>query len=144
MRETAAPAPGTEPGIVIGQAPGAGRYLRPHSTVALTLAETPQWRLLTSFDGSGGGSSGPFRIRGDRWRIVYRMSYVGTCTLVFFCDGPSTQVVRAGSGATLDERGMDDGGERTEVVRSGPGLYQVRVTPGSDTTRWSVSIQDYY
>jgi hypothetical protein len=39
---------------------------------------------------------------------------------------------------------MNDGAEQTQVVRSGPGLYQVRITPGSDTTHWSVRIADYY
>ena len=112
--------------------------------MSLVAAETPQWRSLTSFGGTDGGQSVPFRIRGGRWRIVYRMSFVGTCTLVFFCDGPSAQIVRAGTGATVGEFGMNDGGEQTQVVRSGPGLYQVRITPGSDTTRWSVQIADYY
>jgi eukaryotic-like serine/threonine-protein kinase len=144
VRETEVPAPGTQPGIVTGQSPAAGRYLRPHSQVALTVAETPTWRPVTSFSGSGSGASVPFRVRGGRWRIVYHMAYSGTCTLIFFCDGPSARIVRTPTGATVDEFGMSDGGEQTQVVRSGPGVYQVRITPGSDTARWSVEVADYY
>jgi beta-lactam-binding protein with PASTA domain len=141
---TSVPSPGTAPGTITGQSPQPGRYLRPHGRVSLDAAETPQWRSLTSFGGTDGGQSVPFRIRGTRWRVAYHMSFVGTCTLVFFCDGPSAQIVRAGSGATVGEFGMNDGGEQTQVVPSGPGLYQVRITPGSDTTRWSLQIADYY
>jgi serine/threonine-protein kinase len=144
VRVASVPAPGTQPGIVTGQSPVPGRYVRPHATVSLTAAETPQWRALTSFGGSGGGSSVPFRIRGTQWRVVYGMSFVGTCTLVFFCDGPSARIVREPDGAAVKELGMTDGGDQTEVVRSGPGLYQVRIAPGSDTTRWSLRVEDYY
>jgi hypothetical protein len=112
--------------------------------VSLSAAETPQWRTLTSFSGTGAGQSVAFRIRGTRWRIVYRMSFVGTCQFVLFCDGPSAEVVRAAGGGSVDQFGMNDGGEQTEVVRSGAGVYQARVTPGSDTTRWSMTVEDYY
>jgi serine/threonine-protein kinase len=141
-RINSVPAPGVQAGTVTDQAPNAGKYLRPHATVSLSAAETPQWRALTSFSGTGAGQSVPFRIRGTRWRIVYRMSFVGTCNLIFFCDGPSAEVVRGGG--SVDQFGMNDGGEQTEVIRAGAGVYQARVTPGSDTTRWSMTVEDYY
>jgi serine/threonine-protein kinase len=143
-RVTAVPAPGVQPGTVTAQAPPGGHYLRPHSSVELTIAETPQWRPLTAFAGTEGGQSVPFRIRGSQWRISYRMAFVGTCTLIFFCDGPSARIVRAARGSTADTFGLTDGGEQTQVVRSGPGLYEIQITPGSDTARWSVRVQDYY
>jgi hypothetical protein len=143
-RVDSVPAPGVQPGTVTDQSPNAGKYLRRHATVSLSAAETPQWRTLTSFSGTGAGQSVAFRIRGTRWRIVYRMSFVGTCQFVLFCDGPSAEVVRAAGGGSVDQFGMNDGGEQTEVVRSGAGVYQARVTPGSDTTRWSMTVEDYY
>jgi eukaryotic-like serine/threonine-protein kinase len=141
---TAVPAPGVAAGNVTAQSPAAGKYLRQHAPVALTVAATPQWRSLTSLSGTDGGQSAPFRIRGDRWRIDYRMAYVGTCTLIFFCDGPSARIVRAGGGAAVDGFGMSDGGPQSEVVRSGPGVYEIQVTPGSDTAQWSMQVEDYY
>ena len=124
--------------------PGAGHYVRSHGTVALTVAETPSWRPLTSFTGTGSGRSVPFRIRGARWRIVYRISFAGTCTLIFFCDGPRAEIVRLPTPSTVDRFGMSEGDAQTAVERSGPGIYQVRIAPGSDTTRWSVQVADYY
>jgi hypothetical protein len=26
----------------------------------------------------------------------------------------------------------------------GPGVYQVEITPGDDSARWSVQVEDYY
>jgi serine/threonine protein kinase len=144
VRVSSVAAPGTQPGVITGQSPGAGRYLRPHATVSLSAAETPQWRSVTSFAGTGAGQSVAFRIRGTHWRVVYRMSFVGTCNLIFFCDGPNAELVRVRGGAPVGQFGMSDGGEQTEVVRSGAGVYQARVTPGNDTTRWSVTVEDYY
>jgi hypothetical protein len=140
---TTVPAPGVQTGNVTGQSPAAGKYLRPHSSVALTVAETPQWRPVTSFAGIDAGHSTPFRIRGDQWRVVYRMSFVGTCTLILFCDGPSAQVVGS-DGSAAGEFGMNDGGVQSVVERSGPGTYALRITPGSDAARWSMEVEDYY
>jgi serine/threonine-protein kinase len=137
------PAPGTAPGSVVSQTPDAGRYLRPHATVSLTVAETPQWRVVTSVASSAGQASVPFRIRGEHWRIVYRMDYVGMCSLIFFCDGPNAQVVRTNRGS-VDRFGLSDGGRQTRVLHSGPGVYRLQITPGSDTARWSAEVEDYY
>jgi hypothetical protein len=143
-RVTAVPAPGVQPGTITAQSPAGGHYLRTHSSVALTIAETPQWRPLTAFAGTDGGQSVPFRIRGSQWRISYRMAFVGTCALIFFCDGPSARIVRPSGGSSVDAFGLNDGSEQAQVVHSGPGLYEIQITPGSDTARWSVQVQDYY
>jgi hypothetical protein len=29
-------------------------------------------------------------------------------------------------------------------MRSGPGVYEIRVTPGADTAHWSLNVEDYY
>lgn len=138
------PAPGVTAGTVVQQSPGALAKLAPHASVALSVAETPRWRPLTSFAGTGSGRSVPFRIRGTRWRVVYRMSYQGLCTFIVFCSGPSAQVTAAGTGAGLAHFGLGEGSDQTRVFDSGPGVYQIQVAPGSDTASWSVEVQDDY
>jgi hypothetical protein len=138
------PAPGTSPGTVTGQRPGAGSYLAQHKTVTLLAAEVPQWRTVTSFTGTDGGASVPFRIRGERWRAVYSMSYVGTCTFILFCDGPGANVVNPSSGATVSQFGLNEGSGQTDVLNLGPGVYEVKITPGMDSAQWSMAVQDYY
>jgi serine/threonine-protein kinase len=144
VRLTPVPAPGVQPGIVTAQSPAAGKYVASRGSVALSVAETPRWRPLTSLAGTGAGHSVPFRISGNQWRVVYRMSYVGTCTFILFCSGPSAHVTRLPAGSTLADLGLNDGGEQTSVLRTGPGTYELSVTPGSDTARWSLSVEDYY
>jgi serine/threonine-protein kinase len=143
-RTTSVPAPGLQPGTVTGQTPLAGKYLASHGSVALSIAETPSWRPLTSFAGSGSSRSVPFTVRGSQWRIVYRMSYIGTCAFIVFCSGPSARVVGLSPGSTKASFDLSDGGSQTNAIDSGAGTYQVRVTPGSDNARWSMEIQDYY
>jgi PASTA domain len=142
--DTPVPAPGASPGLVVGQSPGPQAKLPPHSTVALSVAETPRWRPLTSFAGIGSGVSVPFKIRGKRWQVVSSMAYDGGCSLLFFCSGPSAQVTHVDSGANVDQFDLGEGSGRTRVFESGPGVYQIRVTPGSDTAHWSVAVDDYY
>ena len=134
-------APGVQPGEVTSQSPVAGGYVPRHATIRLSVAETPRWRPLTYFSGA---SSVPFQIRGKQWRIVYRMSFVGTCSLILFCDGPTAHVVHSGGGGSVADFGMNDGDPQTQMFQSGPGVYQVTVSPGSDTTRWSFEVDDYY
>ncbi|MGO9971390.1 MAG: protein kinase domain-containing protein [Solirubrobacteraceae bacterium] len=136
-------APGITPGIVVRQDPASG-YLRWHGTVTLSVAETPSWRLLTSLSGSDGGHTVPFSIIGTRFRMVYTMSYNGLCTLIFFCDGPTARVVNLRTGASVAQFGLQDGGTRTQLIDSGAGLYQVTITPGSDSASWSLRVDDYY
>jgi hypothetical protein len=144
VRTETVPAPGVQPGIVTGQRPGGGSSAPAHSHVVLLVAETPSWRALTSLTGTDTGRSVPFRIRGGQWRIVYHMAYVGTCDLIVYCDGPSAQVLTLPSGSAQSSFGLSDGGAQTQVIHSGAGLYQVRVTPGSDAAQWSIQVQDYY
>ncbi len=134
------PAPGVQPGQVTSQSP-AGGYVSRHAMVVLSVAETPRWRPVTYFTGT---SSVPFRIRAKQWRVVYRMSFVGTCTLIFFCDGPTGHVLHGGGGGSVADFGMNDGDTQTQTFQTGPGVYQVTVSPGSDTTRWSFEVDDYY
>ncbi len=141
---TSVPAPGVEPGTVTAEAPSPGAYVNSRRAVALSIAETPQWRPVTSFAGTDGGQSVPFRIRGTRWRVVYRMGYVGTCTFIFFCDGPSAQVARLGASAWTASFGLGSGENQTHVVKSGPGVYEIQIKPGNDTARWSIEVDDYF
>jgi hypothetical protein len=141
---TSLPAPGVQPGTVTAQLPSAGTYLKPHRTVVLSVAETPQWRPVTSFAGTDAGQSTPFRIRGTQWRVLYRMRFDGLCTFIFFCDGPSAQVERLSDGTTPASFGLGSGEDQTHVVKSGPGLYEIRIKPGNDTASWSVEVDDYY
>jgi serine/threonine-protein kinase len=134
-------APGTAPGIVVRQSPDPGTSLPRRSTVALSVAEYPRWRPLTSFTG---GHSVPFQIRGNRWQMVSNMSYDGTCLLIFFCSGPSVELINPSTGATIDQFDLAEGNGKTHVFNTGPGLYQINVTPGSDSASWSVGVDDYY
>jgi PASTA domain len=140
----AVPAPGTAPGTVTGQQPTGGHYLTQQRVVTLLVAEVPQWRTVTSFSGDSGDSSVPFRIRGMRWRALYAMSYNGPCTFIIFCEGPSASAVDTASGRTVNQFDLNQGNEQTQVFGTGPGIYQLKVSPGLDAAQWSVDIQDYY
>ncbi|MFZ0090687.1 MAG: PASTA domain-containing protein, partial [Solirubrobacteraceae bacterium] len=135
------PAPGVTPGMVVGQSPSTGHSAHVGSIVTLSLAEVPQWRWLTTFQSEG---SGPFTITGNRWRIVYRMAFQGTCTWIFFCSGPHARVLNAANGATVTSFGLNDGGQQSRTFTTGPGHYEMQITPGGDTADWSVQVQDYY
>jgi serine/threonine-protein kinase len=137
-------APGTTPGIVTGQTPGAGVHRPPHSTVELFVAETPAWRSVTSFSGEGSGHSVAFHIRGSQWRIVYRMSYDGTCDFVVFCNGPSARVIGVGSDSTDQSFDLSDGDSQTRVLKTGSGQYQMAIESGWDAARWSITVEDWY
>ncbi len=135
------PAPGTPPGTVTAQSPAAGPAAPAHTTIILSVAEVPQWRPVTRF---AGGDSGPLHITGDRWRIVYSMGFQGTCTWILFCSGPTGRVTNAGSGQTVRGFGLTNGSGETQTFATGPGTYDLRVTPGGDTADWSIEVQDYY
>ncbi len=136
-------APGTTPGIVTGQSPSAGGHRPPHSTVTLYVAETPTWRYVTSFSGEGDGRSTSFKIRGSQWRIVYTMSYDGTCDFVLVCNGPSAQVGGAGTSSADQPFDLNEGDGQTRVFKAGPGQYQIAITPGWDAARWSITVEDW-
>lgn len=137
------PAPGVRPGLVVQQIPAATTDVRAHSQVTLSVAEVPRWRYLDSFGGRAGGDSGPFVIRGSRWRIVESMGYEGTCTFLFICSGPSATVTNPVSGATVTQFDLRAGSGQSQAF-SGPGTYEIRVTPGSDNAHWSIQVQDDY
>jgi serine/threonine-protein kinase len=141
---TQVPAPGITTGTVTRQVPNAGAALPPGSTVMLSVAQPPRWWLLTRFAGSGQATSVPFRIRGRRWRILYSMSYQGTCTLLFICSGPSAKVVNLSARAGVDDFDLGEGAGQTRTINAGPGVYQVSVTPGSDAAGWTIAVQDRY
>jgi hypothetical protein len=84
----------------------------------------------------------PFRIRGTQWRLVYTMSYQGTCEFIFFCEGPSAQVM--GTGSTNVSFDLNNGGQQTRVFKTGPGVYQIAVKPGLDSAQWSIEVEDWY
>ncbi|MDQ6606434.1 MAG: protein kinase [Actinomycetota bacterium] len=139
------PAPGERPGTVTRQSPAAGSLAPPRARVTLSVAETPRWRPLTSFAGDASGHSVVFRILGDQWRVVYTMSYRGSCTLFVFCSGPPhAEVVNPHNGTTLSTFDLNNGSDNTQTIRAGPGLFEIKVSPGSDQARYSIQIQDYY
>jgi hypothetical protein len=138
------PAAGVATGLVAHQMPNAGAVVPRRSTVEVSVAEAPRWRPLTSFAGGAGGSSVPFRIRGRQWRVHYSMAYEGTCTLIFICSGPNAQVANLSGGANPGSFDLGEGSSQTKVLSTGPGVYQLTVTPGSDTARWAITVEDYY
>ena len=135
------PAPGTTPGTVVGQNPAADHPAPVGSTVALSVAETPQWRPLTTFTS---GSSGALRITGEHWRLVYTMSFQGTCNWIFWCSGPTARVIDTATGQPVSRFGLSDGTGQTHTFATGPGTYEIQVTPGADSARWSARVDDDY
>jgi serine/threonine protein kinase len=136
-------APGSRPGIVTRQSPASSTTARRRSTVALSIAETPRWRALTTFSGADDGRSVPFRVLGDKWRVVYRMTYEGLCTLLLVCFGPSAEVENLHTGSTFGGFKLGDGETETQTF-DGPGLYRMTVAAGHDSARWSMTVEDYY
>jgi eukaryotic-like serine/threonine-protein kinase len=136
--------PGSHPGVVLSQAPGPASTVAHGSTVALSVAEAPRWRTLTSFSGTDDGHSVPFRILGSHWRLHYNMSYTGTCLLVVVCFGPSAEARNLGTGAGAGSFELGEGSSETHTFNGGPGLYRVAVSGGRDSAGWSMTVQDYY
>ena len=133
------PAPGTSPGTVVSQTPAGGQRPR-GSTVTLNVAEVPSWHTVTTFDGR---SSGLVHIQGERWRVVYKMGFEGTCTWILFCSGPSARVTDS-SGRYVAGFGLQNGSNQNQTFSTGPGEYAIAVTPGADQAAWSVQVQDLY
>jgi eukaryotic-like serine/threonine-protein kinase len=133
------PSPATRPGTVVGQEPAADRSAAVGSTVHLSVAETPEWHPVTTFQGAG---SGAFRIIGEHWRLVYSMGFQGTCTWIFWCSGPTARVIDAASGQAVTSFGLSNGSGQVRSFATGPGTYEIRITPGGDDARWSARVQD--
>jgi hypothetical protein len=141
---TQVPAPGVKTGTVTAQWPSAGGSRPVGSPVSLSIAEPPRLRPLTTFSGTDAARSVPFRIRGERWELTYSMAYDDACTWIFICSGPTAKVTRVSDGSTIDQFDLGEGGSEHRVIKSGPGVYQVSVTPGSDNARWDIHVDDYY
>jgi hypothetical protein len=137
-------APGSQPGVVTHQSPAPATSARRGTIVALSVAETPRWRELTSFSGVNDGQSVPFRILGAKWRVVYQMAYVGSCTLLVVCFGPSAEVDNLETGANFGQFELGEGETETRTFTSGPGLYRLSISGGHDSARWSMTVEDYY
>jgi hypothetical protein len=132
---------GATVGAVTRQNPAARVSLRHGGVVSLDVAEAPRWRDVTGFTGR---QSVPFQIRGRRWRLIYRMDYSGTCTFIFFCSGPTARIRSLRAGSQVGSFSLNSGTGQTQVFDTGPGTYEVGVTPGGDSARWSVEVQDWY
>jgi hypothetical protein len=137
-------APGSEPGVVTRQSPASSTRAPRGSTVALSIAEVPRWRTLTTFSGVDDGRSVPVRILGAKWRVVYHMSYQGLCTLLVVCLGPSAAVDDLRTESTFGQFELGEGDTETHTFDSGPGLYRVVVSGGHDSAKWSMTVADYY
>jgi len=136
-------APGVPAGTVTSQSPAPSIELIPGQAVALNVAETPHWQPITSLSGSGQSQRVRFQVRGTRWRVLYTMSYQGTCMLILFCSGPQAGVTNLNSAETAGF-GLSDSSRQAHPFGSGAGDYELKLTPGSDTARWTMWVEDYY
>ena len=134
-------APGVPAGTVTSQSRAPGARVPRDSVVTLNVAETPHWQQVTTLSGGDHAVGAHFRIRGGHWRIVYTMAYQGTCTFIVFCSGPTATVSAGGGSRSFD---LQDGGRQTQTFATTPGPVSVTVAPGSDTARWSASVEDWY
>jgi serine/threonine-protein kinase len=141
VRARPVPGFGAAVGSVTGQSPQPHVSLRHGGTVTVDVAEAPQWRTITGFSGS---QSVPFRVQGRRWRVVYRMDYSDTCAFIVFCSGPTARIRSLSTGNQVGSFSLNTGTGQTQDFDTGPGTYQVSVTPGDDSARWSVNVQDWY
>jgi len=133
----------TAAGIAIEQDPSSGTRVADGATVHVVLSSGPQWRALTTFTGINSGESVPFRILGAKWRVVYHMAYVGSCTLLFVCFGPSAEVNNLTTGASFGSFELGESATETHIFDSGPGLYRLEISGGHDSARWSMTVEDY-
>jgi hypothetical protein len=141
---TFVPAPGSTANDVVRQSPRPTATVPRGSTVALSVAEAPRWRPLTTFSGVDDGSSVAFRIQGSRWRVSYSMSYRESCLLLVVCLGPSAKAQNLQSGASAGGFDLGEGPAQTHTFDSGPGLFRVSISGGQDSARWSMTVEDYY
>jgi eukaryotic-like serine/threonine-protein kinase len=137
-------APGSSPGMVTKQSPGPSQTIPSGATVALSVAEAPRWRALTTFSGVDDGKSVPFRILGSEWRVTYSMAYEGTCLLLVVCFGPSAEARNMQSGSKFGGFELAEGEAKTHTFSGGPGLYSLTVSGGRDSARWSMMVEDHY
>jgi len=141
---TLVPAPGSTPDLVTRQSPGPATTAPRGSTVALSVVEPPRWQPLTTFSGTDDGHSVPFRILGSQWRVTYNMAYLGTCSLVVVCFGPSAEAHNLQTGTSFGSFDLGEGNSQTHTFSGGPGLYRLTISGGEDSARWSMTVEDYY
>ena len=48
------------------------------------------------------------------------------------------------NGSTVDQFDLGEGDNKTRIFDTGPGVYQISVSPGSDSADWSIKVDDYY
>jgi hypothetical protein len=72
------------------------------------------------------------------------MRYVGSCSFLLVCFGPGANVIKPSTGEQLDSFDLGDGSGKTHEVNSGPGVFQVTISSGRDSARWSMRVQDFY
>ena len=53
-------------------------------------------------------------------------------------------MVELRSGRTVDAFDLGTGTDQNRVEPSGPGIYQLSVSAGSDTAAWRIAVQDRY
>ena len=64
---------------------------------------------------------------------------------MFFCNGPSAQVLGVGARRATDVSfGLSDGCTQTRVFETGPGSYKLAIKAGWDSARWSVQVKDWF
>ena len=79
-----------------------------------------------------------------RWRLLITMKYQGTCTFILFCSGPSARVLDDHTGGTVDSFDLGEGTAKARIEQRGPGVYEIRVSPGSDSAQWQIAVEDRY
>jgi hypothetical protein len=137
-------APGSAANTVTGQSPRPSATVPRGSTVALSVAEVPQWRPSTTFSGVDDGRSPAFRILGSQWKVTYSMGYQGTCLLLLVCLGPSAEARNIQTNSNFGGFELGEGSSQTHVFHGGPGLYRLEISAGRDSARWSMTVEDYY
>jgi eukaryotic-like serine/threonine-protein kinase len=137
-------APGSKANVVTRQSPSAAVTVPHNSMVALSVAEAPRWRPLTTFSGVDDGRSVPFRILGSRWKVTYSMAFRGTCLLLLVCLGPSAEAHDIQTNSNVGGFELGEGSEQVHIFHAGPGLYRLDISGGQDSARWSMTVEDYY
>lgn len=144
-RLIAVPAPGARPGSVVSQRPAAGRGVPADATVAVSVAQAPRWRYLTSLGGSGAAAA-RVALLGRRLRLEYSLRYTQSCTFLLFsfCSGPTVSVIDLAGGATVARFALRAGSGIVHQIAAGPGDYELQVSPGATAAEWRITVYGYY
>jgi len=52
-------------------------------------------------------------------------------------------VIGVGTSSTDQSFDLNDGDSQTQVLKTGPGRYQIAIKPGWDNARWSITVEDW-